>query len=297
MSGAVLAAWETPGATSAHATRIASVDLWVAYMVQFALAAAAIGGSAWIARRPRGVWLSVCLLGLAGMLLWPLMRAFPTVAIELLGAKWTACVEITGLFIPAALVLSVAARRVPRQSDRRAVLALIVVAGAFFAWSGRWMLWHRLPDLGPTQMHGDICKQSTEYTCVAASMVTLLKARGMDASEQQMAELAYVQVGGGATDSRALWALQRKLAGTGALVRYASMNLAELITAQKPALVQLDWGFFTSHMVPVMHADDKSVTIGDPLTGLKVMTASEFSRLWKRQAIVVETPSRGPRGP
>lgn len=51
----------------------------------------------------------------------------------------------------------------------------------------------------------------------------------------------------------------------------------------------MDWGFFTSHMVPVMHADADHVTIGDPLTDLKVMLASEFTRLWKRQAIIVET--------
>jgi predicted double-glycine peptidase len=265
------------------------VVLWVVYVVQFALAALAVALSAMIARQKRSVWLTICLLGLAMMLLWPLMRVFPTVAIDVLGAKWAACVEITGLFVPAALVFSVAARRVPRESDRRAVLALVVVAGAFFAWSGRWMLWHRLPDLGPTQMHANVCKQSTDYTCVAASMVTLLKARGIETSEQEMAERAFVQVGGGATDSRALWALERTLVGTGLKARYATMTLGELIAAEKPALVQLDWGFFTSHMVPVMHADEKSVTIGDPLMGLKVMAAGEFARLWKKQAIVVDS--------
>lgn len=266
--------------------------LWVAYLLQALLAVAAIAASSWIARQSRRVWLVVCLLALAAMLLWPLMRVFPTLAIDLLGAPTTACIEITGLFVPAALVFSIAARRLPRESDRRAVLVLVIVAGAFFAWSGRWMLHHRLPNLGPTQMHGMICKQSTDYTCVAASLVTLLKARNIDTSEQEMAQLAYVQVGGGATDSRALWALEEKLKGTGLIARYATMTLPELIAAEKPALVQMDWGFFTSHMVPVMHADATSVTIGDPLTGLKTIPAQEFSRLWKRQAIVVSRAAR-----
>ncbi len=264
------------------------VLLWVAYIVQFALAAAAIAGSASISRRSRSVWLPVCVLGLLGMMLWPLMRFFPTVAINLIGAPATACVEITGLFVPAALVFSILARHVPRATDRRAILALVIVAGAFFAWSGRWMVWHTLPDLGPTQMHGEICKQSTDYTCVAASLVTLLKARGVETSEQEMAELAFVQVGAGATDSRALWALQRKLHGTNLRARYASMTLPELIAANKPALVQMDWGFFVSHMVPVLAASTTIVTVGDPLTGFRTIPADKFAREWKKQAIVVE---------
>lgn len=258
-----------------------------AFVIQAALAVAGVLASGWLSRQRRAVVVGACIAGLAAMLLWPLMRFFPTVAIDLLGAQATACIEITGLMVPAALVFSVAARRVPKASDRRAILVLVAVAGAYFAWSGRWMLWYRLPDLGPTQMHGSICKQSTDYTCVAASLVTLLRARGIQATEQEMAERAFVQVGGGATDSRALWALERTLLGTRLHAKYATMDLASLIAAEKPTLVQLDFSYFVSHMVPVMSATASEVTIGDPLTGLRTVPIAEFMRRWKRQAIIV----------
>lgn len=263
------------------------MPLWFIFASQCILALAAFLVAPSIARKDRRVWGWVCAGAFVCMLLWPLMRVFPTVAIQLFGAQAVACIELTGLIIPAALLFSIAARQVPRAPDRRAIFMLLAVAGVYFGWAGRWMLVDTLPNLGPTQMQGHVCKQSTEYTCVAASMVTMLRARGIEADELEMARLAHVQVGGGATDSRALWALEHKLAGTGLQPVYETLTLADLAAAPKPLLVQLDWGYFVSHMVPVMAADAASVTIGDPLTGSRTMTTAEFAESWKRQAIML----------
>lgn len=264
--------------------------LLAAGMVLLGLKIAGRGGSGGGSSRSRRAAVWACVLGLLVMGLFPLMRVFPTLAIRAFGAPAVACVEITGLLIPAALVFTVGAMRVPKPADRRAVLALLGVASAFFLWSGRWMVWHSLPNLGPTKMHMGVCKQSTDYTCVGASLVTLLHAHGVRTSEQEMCELAYVQVGGGSTDSRALWALQRKLAGTQLRASYDTLDYPGLVTlcaGGSPALVQLNWSFFMSHMVPVMSADAAGVIIGDPLTGPRRLPVDEFLRLWKRQAIVI----------
>ena len=263
------------------------MPLGIAFTIQLLLAAAAILVARPLARRSRPLATAVCIAALMLLLVWPLVRFFPTLPIRTLGAPLVACIELTGLFIPAVLLLAVAARLVPKPTDRRAIFCLIPMAAIYFVKAGWWMVAPELHDLGPTKIEGGICRQSTGYTCVAASMVTMLRARGIDATETEMARLARVEVNGGATDSRALWALEKKLAGTALAPAYHSFDLAGLIAAPKPLLVQVDWGFFVSHMVPVMQATEQAVTIGDPISGTQTLPAAEFLAKWKGNAITL----------
>ncbi|MCC6321188.1 MAG: hypothetical protein IT438_07110 [Phycisphaerales bacterium] len=262
--------------------------LIVPFIIQLGLALAAVAIAPRIARASRPVWIGACVVSLGAMLLWPLMRVFPVEPIRLLGAAAVACIELTALAIPAALLFAVAARHVPRKSDGRAILALTAVAGLYFLKAGWWMVSPGVSGLGATNVDSNgVCRQSTGYTCAASSMVTMLRARGVAAEEQEMARLSHTQVGGGATDSRVLWALERKLATTSLRPRYQRLGLDGLVAASKPCLVQLDWGYFTSHMVPVLEASAETVVIGDPLSGRREMAAAEFMRKWKGAAITV----------
>lgn len=263
------------------------MPLWLAFLIQFVLAAAAILVARPLGRRSRALATAVCIAALMLLLVWPLVRFFPTLPIRTLGAPVVACLELTGLFIPAVLLLAIAARLVPKPTDRRAIYCLIPMAAIYFVKAGWWMIAPELHDLGAMKIEGGICRQSTGYTCVAASMVTMLRARGVDATETEMARLARVEVNGGATDSRALWALEKKLAGTALIPAYHSLDLAGLVAAPKPLLVQLDWGFFVSHMVPVMQATEHAVTIGDPLSGTQTLPVAEFLAKWKGNAITL----------
>lgn len=260
---------------------------WFAFAGQLLLALGAFAIAPTLARQRRAIWVAVCIGSLLALLLWPLMRVFPTAPIDALGAPVVAMIELTGLFIPATLLLGIASRHVPKPSDRRAILVLVAIASLYFIRSGWWMIDARLPDLGPTRMQAGVCRQSTDYTCVAASMVTMLNAHGISAEESEMARLARIQVNGGATDSRALWALEQKLAATNLRPIYKALDVAALSRAPKPALVQLDWGFFISHMVPVMAMNSERVTVGDPLTGMRDMPMQEFARKWKGNAITL----------
>lgn len=266
------------------------------FIAQALLAAAAVALSPRIARKPKPVWAGACAIAFVAMLLWPTMRFCPATFVSVFGAPMVACTELTGLAIPAGLLFGVAAHHVPRPSDRRAIRLLLAIAGVYFITAGWWMVGPvfgigDVPDLGRTRFRGHICMQSTDYTCVAASMVTALRAHGIDATETEMARLSRTQVGRGATDSRALWALQTKLRGTGLVARYDSLDRAGLIAAPKPCLVQLNWGFFISHMVPVLAADEQTVTIGDPMEGERSMKWDAFLAQWKGQAILIELAS------
>ncbi len=262
------------------------------FLLQVVIALVAFFLAARVARARRWTWISVCVGSLGAMLLWPLMRVLPVHAIRWFGAGFVACVELTALAIPAVMFFGIAGRHVPKKSDQRAILWLTAAAGLYFVKAGWWMLSSGVPAglaAAPTKFdpHG-VCLQRTDYTCVAASMVTMLRARGIEADEVEMAALAHVQVGGGATDSRALWALEHKLRGTAFRASYRRLDHAGLVDAPKPCLVQLDWGYFMSHMVPVMEANDRIVVIGDPLTGRREMTVAAFGEKWKGLAITLD---------
>ncbi len=260
-----------------------------AFIIQAFLAALGLVLAPRLARAPAPVWRSVCIAALALLLLWPLMRVWPTAPIRLLGAPFVACIELTGLFVPAVLLLAIAARHVPRPSDRRALYLLIPVAGAYFVKAGWWMLAPPPRLESPTEIDSaGIARQTTGYTCVAASLVTVLRARGLDVSEQEMVDLTRTESGGGATDSRALWALEQRLAGTGLRARYESLDFSALRAVPKPCLVQLDFSYFYSHMSVVLDATPAGVVLGDPLLGRRELSVDAFRTQWKGQAIVVE---------
>ncbi len=263
------------------------------FLLQLLLALATIPAGAFLVGvKSRWVAAAVAALALAVLLLWPLMRFFPLVPMSLVGARRLAMIELTGLLVPAALVFSIAARTVPRPSDRRALWLLLAVASVFFVRTGWWMVSRGVPDLGPTQLTGGVCRQTTGYTCVAASLVTLLTAHGIPATETEMAQLTMTEVNGGATDSRAVWGLERKLemaTGSGAnpllRVHYSVLDRDGLFAVPKPCLVQTDWGFFTAHMMPVLSADANTVVLGDPLQGQREQPTTDFLRHWKGRAI------------
>lgn len=256
------------------------------FITQVALACAAFAAAPRMAKS-RSRHFAVA-LALALLILWPLWRVLSVEAVAIFGPAMVSCIEITGVIVPGSMALAIIAHRLPRKSDRRAVLVLICIAGTVVLWSGRWMIKPGIDEVGATRMNGSVCLQSTPDTCVAASLVTLLRARGIKAEEYEMTVLAGVEPGAGATDSRALWALQRKLRAAGLRAHYRRMSPQDLVAAPKPCLVQLRFGLFTSHMVPIMDADESRVVIGDPLEGLRTQSMAAFCKEWKGRAIVVE---------
>lgn len=273
---------------------------WVWFLVQVVLAIGAwfIGlritpSSGGDQAKPRAsTWRVALAASFILVLLWPFMRLFVVEAVGLIGAKAVACVEFTGVMVPAAMLFAIVSRRLPRKQDARAIFMLVALAGVYFARSGWWSFGTGVPDLGRTKIKDGICLQSTDSTCVAASIVTVCRAHGVDLTETEAARLAYVEMGRGATDSRAIMALQTALADTGATVRYARVAATDLASLPMPCMVQLDWGFFVSHMVPVLAATPTEIVLGDPSLGIRRLSIDDFQKEYKGQAIIIEPRAR-----
>ena len=258
--------------------------LWFVSQIVVAAAAAVLGVV--IAKTRAAVWKPVAVGVTLLVLLCPLMRFFPAVALSALGAGVVIFIEVTGIVIPAAMLFTLAARTVRRARDRRAMWSLLVVCALYFVRGGLWMVRPGVPDLKTATYVDGVCRQSTGYTCVAASLVTLLRTYGIEATETEMARLSYTEVGGGTTDSRAVYALQQKLANLPIETRYEyGMTYDRLIELDRPCVLPLQWGYFTSHMVPVLDADDEGVILGDPLSGPRRVTRREFESQWLRRCV------------
>ena len=253
-----------------------------------------LGLSFVIARRLRGLshhrMKIVAVVATALMLFWPLIRFQPSLGIDLFGARSLTFIEVTGITLPAMVLFTLAAKLTSRERDQRALRLMPVIVLLYLFATGRWMLAPPIATLPPMKFSGDVCLQTTGYSCVAASLVTLLRAVGIDATETEMARLSLTEENGGTTDTRAAYALQCKLADRGWTVHYDRLDYARLQSLPKPCLTPLRWGYFFNHMVPVLAADDRRVTLGDPLTGRRVMSADDFQAEWLGRAIYVLRP-------
>lgn len=243
-----------------------------------------------IARARPAVWKAAAVASTALMLLWPLIRVFPAHALALVTGRLLIFVEVTGIVLPAALLFTIAARHVRRPRDARAIYLLLVVCLLYFVRHGLWMIAPPPPDVPMSRYVDGVCRQSTDYTCVAASLVTLLQFHGVESMESEMARLSYTEVGGGTTDCRAVYALQRKLAGLPFEVRYEVMDYERLREIELPCVVPIKWGYFISHMVPVLSVNEERVRVGDPLTGAREISKEEFLREWLKRGVYLRTP-------
>ncbi len=269
--------------------------IWFAAQFATAIVAGIIGHA--VAARPARVWKPTACAAAAVMLLWPAMRMFPAAMLDAFGARIIMHVEVTGIVVPASLLFSIAARHVPKRSEQRAVRTLLVICGAYFLMFGKWMVRPPLNDLHSTRMDRGVCIQSTHYTCVAASLVTLLHAYGVETSETEMARLTQTERNFGATDSRAVRGLQRRLADADLTIHYESMDYARLCEVPMPCVVPINWRYYVSHMVPVLSADADTVLLGDPLHGVRRCSAEEFRTVWRRRGIYLQpAPTRLTRG-
>lgn len=272
----------------------------LALIIQFLLAT----GALILARRlsirfaaaPRLTTL-LALAALSAMIAIPLMRVFPAQAITLLGPALASLTEFTAAIIPAAFFFALVTPRLTRPSERRAVYAVLALAAVFTLKSSSWMLRpasHFTANLSSPRSVDGVCLQTTDSTCVPASIVTLLSAHGLSATEHDMALLCYAEPDGGSTDTRAFWALTQHLKDqrrTDLRVHYARLSLETLkanTTPQSPRMVALGWGFFTSHMVCVLTINDSTVTLADPLTGPRNIPIPEFLNSWSGQALWLE---------
>jgi hypothetical protein len=209
---------------------------------------------------------------------------------------------ILGNWFPPALGVlgGVAWDRVGGGLVRRAayVAGLAAVAGASLVQP----LWGQ-PPACQDRWEGDICIQTTDDSCSAACAATLLKAAGIEATEQEMAELCLTRKGG--TTWQGLYrGLKLKTAGTGWDVEVFRGDLDALRDRTGPMILaagvpkgadvdpiyteQYGWTPGELHSVLFFSfAADERVEMGEPTPGVgrEQWTVEDLRVLWRGRGI------------
>lgn len=148
--------------------------------------------------------------------------------------------------------------------------------------------------------NGDVCLQTSKFTCSAACAATLLRAHGIPAGEREMAELCLTREG---TTWQGLYrGLKHKTAGTEWDVEVFKGTIDDLRRMQSgPIIISArlpesaaetyyarEWGWVPgqSHSVVFFEfTQGQHVRMGEPTFGHETWHVSELDLLWQRTGI------------
>jgi hypothetical protein len=190
---------------------------------------------------------------------------------------------------------------------RRIPIQLVLIAATI--WSEIYVIPRSPPECGdewvePTpQVPFRVCRQTTPYTCSAASAATILHSLGVQSSEKEMAELCLT--GEGTTWLGLYHGLALRLRGTGFGVEFFEGNVAELeaATAEFPVLLCCQLSDNVDQLVPEYREDsgwipgvahstvlfgqiDQIYVIGDPSQkNIELWSHRDVSNLWTGQGL------------
>ncbi len=203
--------------------------------------------------------------------------------------------------LAAGFLAGLAWRRVTGSRLRRIafVSSLVIVGG--------YSLVHPLLGESPTctdHWEGNICMQTSQFTCTPASAATLLRAHGIAATEAEMAELCLTRRG---TTLTGLYrGLKRKTAGSDWDVEWFVCSTRELkdrvsqdggpailsvgIDANRPADPDYlrEWGWVPGQRHSVVlfgFLGPQAAVIGDPAVGRELWSYPDLNRLWRGEGV------------
>jgi hypothetical protein len=180
--------------------------------------------------------------------------------------------------------------RLPGKSERLLVcLVMAVVVGWFSV----------LPFIAPTLIRGrlsslatkfdsdGVCRQATSYTCGPAAAVTALAKLGLSANEGEIAILAHCSPVTGTLPACLCAALAHRYAGQGLKCRYGHFDSINQLKRAGVTIAIVRDAFLLDHCVAVLEVSDRTVTIADPMAGLRFMSREQFEKIWRFSGIIL----------
>lgn len=245
-----------------------------------------------IAGRSKGIWIpsgmiSLFLLLLALLATCSMFR--PDIEFKIFPVKYYIFFEYTWFVPIATFFFGIMRRRVERGFAPlgcdfiNLVLLLYTIVHSIWIFVGSGVA-----STAPLFIDG-VCIQSTQYSCGAASLVTMLKHYGIESNEKEMAELSYTVMGWGTKMIRIANALAQKIEDEGIKmdVDIVKINWDGLKRVQGPCIVDIKYSPFMDHVVVVLEIEGDDVILGDPSIGRVTLAKDEFLERWRGYAIIL----------
>ncbi len=134
-----------------------------------------------------------------------------------------------------------------------------------------------------------VCMQTTDYTCGAAAAATLLVRYGVTTDEREMAEACWTNSLTGTDELCVARGLRRKLSRSGLRLepRISMATWDELCEWDGPAAVTIKDRLFVDHWIVVLEIRGERVTIGDPTSGLLMISKDAFLEVWRGRMVTL----------
>jgi hypothetical protein len=264
--------------------------LETAGVVLVALTGAGAGG--FLSRLSKPYWVLGYLVpaGLIAML--ALVRFDPALAF-VRPFVWIASgrIRFVTLSLGVAMGLTVPLSRLPYKWEK---LVVCLVMAGFVSW------FSVLPFLMPALVRGrlanlrthfdenGICRQTTDYTCGPAAAVTALERLGLPAEEGELAVLSYSSPVTGTLPACLSSALQSRYRANGLRCRYRRFVSIDQLNDSGVTLAIVKEGLLKDHCLAVLRVTDNGVTVADPVTGVRLMSARQFEKIWRHSGIVLQ---------
>ncbi|UCH20866.1 MAG: hypothetical protein JSU83_20440 [Deltaproteobacteria bacterium] len=149
-----------------------------------------------------------------------------------------------------------------------------------------------LLNLKTTLDKNNVCLQSNGYNCGPAAAVTALRQLGVKAEEGELAVLSHTNpIAGTPPDSLCL-AIRKVDSDEKLLCDYRKFKSVFELQGLEPVIAVVKYSFLVDHYVTVLDINDKTVTLGDPLAGLRQLSRTDFQQMWRYRGIVLRNAKR-----
>ena len=133
----------------------------------------------------------------------------------------------------------------------------------------------------------EVCIQSTLATCGPASLATVLRARGVEVRERDMARAAHSYRGG--TEA---WYLAREARARGMQAKFLrEAGFPEAV--RWPAIMGVKVEEGRGHFIPFLGREGERFLVGDPMIGPEKLTREELERRYRFTGFALELSRPG----
>lgn len=234
-------------------------------------------------------WIPIAVIALAVIIIYSLFSSYPALEYNLIPSGLWPFTNIISWIPFGLLFFGIAAGK---ARTRFLLLEMAIFSLMIFAYGimrVNWIFMDNQVDPSKFYMTGEnICIQSTDYTCGAASAVTLLKYWGISTTEREMADLTRTRYAFGVEMIPLTQAIAQKTREENLTVCLITSDWETLKSFNTPCIVNTKWSPLIDHVVVVMKATEDGVTVADPLTGIKYWSRDEFLSKWRGTGIFIK---------
>jgi len=206
---------------------------------------------------------------------------------------WVAAgrVKFVILSLTVTMGLTVPLSRLPRKCER--ILVYILMAGVVTWFSilpflVPALIKNHLSNIKTRLDSNGVCFQTTDYTCGPAAAVTALGKLGLSAHEGEIAVLSHTSPVAGTLPTCLSSALQRRYGPVGLKCRYRRFDSIDQLRNAGLTLAMVRDVFLLDHCLAVLEVSDHTITVADPVAGMKLMSHEQFEKIWRFSGIVLE---------